>query len=172
MDGDEPLLEPGPSSILPPEPVGTPTPPPPPPLPRGGAGAPPPLPPKLPQRTGAFRPASPIPPSGPATPARSPAAQPMPAPLAGLPSSLAPLPASPARPEGDPFGEPAEARPPRSGSPDEKVEFFRHVVKQKSETLARARQVYQERDAEAEALRTLATQWRAQLETALGYIHP
>src|SRR6185295_4631148 len=170
MDGDEPPLEPGPSSVLPPEPG----PGGPPPLPKGG-GAPPPLPPKLPPRSTGARPASvtaPTPvPKGP-THARTPTATPMAAPVGNVPSSLPQIPIAVPRPDGDPFGEPPEARPPRSGSPDEKVEFFRQVVKQKSETLTRARQVYAERDAEAEQLRTLSTQLRGQLETALAQITP
>src|SRR4051812_47225221 len=108
MDGDEPLLEPGPSSIVPEPGAGAP-----PPLPKGG-GAPPPLPPKLPAR--AAKPAAPAPV----------------APVANLPTSLPSIPIAIPKPDGDPFGEPPEARPPRSGSPDEKVEFFRQVVKQKS----------------------------------------
>src|SRR4051812_28888975 len=155
MDGDEPLLEPGPSSVVPPE-TGAGGPPP---LPKGGA--PPPLPPKLPPRSPGARPsAGPPLPSQP-TPSRPPAAHALAAPVGNLPTSLPSVPIAIPKPDGDPFGEPPEARPPRSGSPDEKVEFFRQVVKQKSETLARARQVYAERDGEADQLRTLSTQLRA-----------
>ena len=41
------------------------------------------------------------------------------------------------RPSGDPFGEPPESRPPRGIALDEKLEYFRSVLKLKEETLAR-----------------------------------
>src|SRR5215218_3156649 len=60
-----------------------------------------------------------------------------------------------ARPQGsdDPFAEPPEPRMPKTGAPEEKVEFFRAVLRQKTETLARARALYADRDLEADTLR-------------------
>src|SRR5215472_7519953 len=64
----------------------------------------------------------------------------------------APLPPPVARPGGDPFQEPPEPRLPR-GLPEEKLEYFRTVLKQKQETLARARALYAEREQEADQVR-------------------
>jgi chromosome segregation ATPase len=50
---------------------------------------------------------------------------------------------------------------------DEKLEFFRTVVKQKEETLARARALYEQRDLESTRLREVAVALYAQAEEVL-----
>ena len=77
------------------------------------------------------------------------------------------LPSPVGRPTGDPFQEPAEPRLPR-GLPEEKLDYFRTVLKQKQETLARARAIYAERDAEVDQLRDAAQALRGQLQAALA----
>lgn len=59
-----------------------------------------------------------------------------------------------ARPVGaaDPFAEPPEPRMPLGGSPEEKVEYFRAVLKQKTETLSRARSLYEARDSDLQTM--------------------
>ncbi len=71
------------------------------------------------------------------------------------------------RPSGDPFQEPVEPRLPR-GLPEEKVEFFRTVLKQKQETIARARAIYAEREQEADQIREAVQALNARLEAALA----
>ncbi len=75
---------------------------------------------------------------------------------------------APVRPVGaaDPFGEPPELRPPLGGAPEDKLEFFRAVLKQKTETLARARALYAEREAELQALRVSEATLRGQVQEA------
>jgi chromosome segregation ATPase len=149
LDEDEPFLPNAPA-----------TPPP------AAAGGPPALPPPLPRRpsgkTAAFGAAGK---SGgfPAAPARpSGVMQPV-APAAPVPMT----PSGGSRAAGDPFKEPPEPRPPRSGSPEDKLEYFRTVLKLKEETLARGRQLYAERDAEVEKLRALASAMKTQLDDTL-----
>src|SRR5262249_48190143 len=77
------------------------------------------------------------------------------------------LPSPVGRPMGDPFQEPAEPRLPR-GLPEEKLDYFRTVLKQKQETLARARAIYAEREAEIDQLRDAAQGLRGQLQAALA----
>ena len=90
----------------------------------------------------------------------------MPAAPAGLHPAAQVPPALP-RPGGDPFGEPPEPRHSRGVAMDEKLEFFRTVVKQKEETLARARALYEQRDLEAARLREVAVALYAQAEEVL-----
>ena len=71
------------------------------------------------------------------------------------------------RPSGDPFQEPPEPRPPRGIALDEKLEYFRSVLKLKEETLARARGVYEQRDLEAARLREVAVALKSQLDEVL-----
>src|SRR5271169_829779 len=71
------------------------------------------------------------------------------------------------RPAGDPFSEPPEPRHPRGVALDEKLEFFRTVLKQKEETLARARALYEQRDLESARLREVALALHAQAEEVL-----
>ena len=68
----------------------------------------------------------------------------------------------------DPFAEPADPRPPRGGAADEKLEYFRSLVKSRDETLSRARSMYGELQAELQPLRAAAAGLRAQCET-LGH---
>ena len=106
-------------------------------------------------------------PSPPPLPKRSAAAR---APAAtSPPDNAAVLPSPVGRPTGDPFQEPAEPRLPR-GLPEEKLDYFRTVLKQKQETLARARAIYAEREAEADQLRDAAQALRGQLQPALAEV--
>src|SRR5262249_61106648 len=50
---------------------------------------------------------------------------------------------------------------------DEKLEYFRYVLKLKEESLARARAVYEQRDLEASRLREAAVALKAQLDEVL-----
>src|SRR5712664_1117413 len=84
---------------------------------------------------------------------------------AGAPGLFIPPPLG--RPSGDPFQEPVEPRLPR-GLPEEKVEFFRTVLKQKQETIARARAIYAEREQEADQIREAVQALNARLEAALA----
>src|SRR5208283_1868559 len=77
------------------------------------------------------------------------------------------VPAALPRPAGDPFAEPPEPRHSRGVALDEKLEFFRTVVKQKEETLARARALYEQRDLESARLREVAVALHAQAEEVL-----
>ncbi|HZH02793.1 MAG TPA: hypothetical protein VEY30_03345, partial [Myxococcaceae bacterium] len=117
----------------------------------GPKGGPPPLPPK--RNTGRFA----IPPGG----------IPPPTPAAGT---------AVARTSGggDPFGEAPDPRPPKGASPDEKLEYFRALLKAKEETLGRARALYAERESEVgglqgalEGLRVQEEALKAQLNGAL-----
>src|SRR5262249_25729210 len=67
----------------------------------------------------------------------------------------------------DPFQERAEPRMPH-GLPEEKVEYFRVVLKQKQETLARARAVYAQREAELHSLNEAIGAARAHLDQTLA----
>src|SRR5229473_1503319 len=67
----------------------------------------------------------------------------------------------------DPFQEPSEPRLPH-GLPEEKLEFFRVVLKQKQETLARARALYAQREAEIHSLTEAVNSVRAQMDSALA----
>lgn len=67
----------------------------------------------------------------------------------------------------DPFQEPSEPRLPH-GLPEEKLEFFRVVLKQKQETLARARALYAQREAEIYSLTEAVNSARAQMDSALA----
>ena len=81
--------------------------------------------------------------------------------------AVAQVPPAVPRPSGDPFQEPPEARPPRGIALDEKLEYFRSVLKLKEETLARARTVYEQRDLESTRLREVAVALKAQLDEVL-----
>jgi chromosome segregation ATPase len=63
----------------------------------------------------------------------------------------------------DPFLEPVEPRMPR-GLPEQKVEYFRAVLKQKQETLARARSLYAEHEQEIEHLHQSNAELKAHFE--------
>jgi hypothetical protein len=82
--------------------------------------------------------------------------------LMGLPD----IPPRGERPEGDPFAERPEPRMPRSGLPDEKVEFFRAVLVSKNDALNRGRVLFSQLMAEADDLHELATELRQQLSAA------
>ncbi|WP_257452532.1 coiled-coil domain-containing protein [Archangium lipolyticum] len=110
----------------------------------------------------------PLPPrkASPATPAAFRPAMSLPS-VQGTSRSAEP-PAATARPVGtaDPFSEPPEPRMPLGSAPEEKLEHFRAVVKQKTETLTRARALYEEREAELQALRVSEATLRRQLMEA------
>lgn len=69
--------------------------------------------------------------------------------------------AAPSRP--DPFQEPPLPRLPVGADLEAKVEYFRQVIRQKDETLERARSLYVDRVAEAEQLRAAAAALSAEL---------
>jgi chromosome segregation ATPase len=121
--------------------------------PGGPPGAGSPAPPPLPRRS-------------PGTTSRPTGAQPPPVPTGGQSGAFQVPPALP-RPSGDPFQEPPEPRPPRGIALDEKLEYFRSILKLKEETLGRARAVYEQRDQEASRLREVAVALRAQLDELL-----
>ncbi|WNG33920.1 hypothetical protein F0U61_09950 [Archangium violaceum] len=75
---------------------------------------------------------------------------------------------APVRPVGwaDPFAEPPEPRMPLGSAPEEKLEHFRSVLKQKTETLTRARALYSERESELQELRVSEATLRRQLTEA------
>ncbi len=101
----------------------------------------------------------PLPPRRPGAVARAPSAPPGSGATVSLPPPVS-------RPEGDPFQEPPEPRLPR-GLPEEKLEYFRNVLKQKQETLARARALYADREQEVDQLREAAQALKAQVEPTL-----
>ena len=104
-----------------------------------------------------------VPPPLPKPKAGAPAASPAPP-----PTPAAPAPASPPRPAGsavDPFGEGPEPRMVK-GSPEEKIDYFRQVVKQKTETLTRARAMWAERNVEFDKLRDELTDTRIRAQAA------
>src|SRR5262249_5550721 len=123
--------------------------------------------PKSPGGGGARKSAPAAPPSGPPPVPTGAAPPPLPRPApARAPRPTGPQPAAPGglgavaqvppplpRPSGDPFQEPPEPRPPRGIALDEKLEYFRSVLKLKEETLGRARAIYEQRDLEAARLR-------------------
>lgn len=72
----------------------------------------------------------------------------------GTPSSVRPLtPRPPLADATDPFQEPPEPRLPRGATPEERNEFFRALLKQKDETLAKARFTYGQQKVENDGLR-------------------
>ena len=92
---------------------------------------------------------------------------PQPAPTGGGLGAVAQVPPALPRPSGDPFQEPPEPRPPRGIALDEKLEYFRSVLKLKEETLGRARAIYEQRDLEAARLREVAVALKGQLDEVL-----
>ncbi|MDR0966058.1 MAG: hypothetical protein LBM75_06095 [Myxococcales bacterium] len=66
-------------------------------------------------------------------------------------------------PGDNPFGEQPETRMPRAAAPEEKVDFFRGVVKTKTEALARAKSLYGARVEESKRLREVIDALNAQL---------
>ena len=116
-----------------------------------------------PAATGAAPP--PLPRRAPAGGPKPPA--PQPSTTAGGLGAVAQVPQAMPRPSGDPFQEPPEPRPPRGIALDEKLEYFRSVLKLKEETLGRARAIYEQRDLEAARLREVAVALKAQLDEVL-----
>lgn len=66
-------------------------------------------------------------------------------------------------PGDNPFAEQPETRMPRAAAPEEKVDFFRGIVKAKSEALARAKSLYGARVAESKRLREVIEALNGQL---------
>ena len=71
-------------------------------------------------------------------------------------------------PPGDPFQEPPEPRLSSAADPEDKLKFFRQVVKGKEEALARGRALYAAVDHEAISLRSVVNQLKAALDEAQG----
>ncbi|MCA2978665.1 MAG: hypothetical protein INH37_10300, partial [Myxococcaceae bacterium] len=155
---DEPLF--APAAAQKPQPASAPQSAPPPAAPPG----PPPLPPPLPRRaltqTGSLPVATALIAASPGPAAAVPPTQYQ---VTGLPA----LPPQVQRPAGpDPFQELPEPRLPPGADPEEKLRVFRAVIKGKDEALTRGRALVAALDAEAQQLRALATQLRAQVEVA------
>lgn len=72
------------------------------------------------------------------------------------------------RPADDPFLEGADPRPPRSGLPDERLEYLRTLVKNREEALKRGRAMLNSLVQEADALRAVATKLKSKLDMQLG----
>jgi hypothetical protein len=76
------------------------------------------------------------------------------------------LPAFMPRPE-DPFAAEHDPRPPRSGSPDERAEYLRLLLKNRDETIRKAKAAYTTVVSEADQLRGHVTKMKSKLD-ALG----
>ena len=125
--------------------------------------APPPLPPRRTVSVPAVRAAS----------GTSPAFRPaMSVPSVRIPIKPSDFPAAPGRPVGaaDPFAEPVEPRLPAGASPEETIAHLRAVLKQKADTLTRARTLYEDRDGELRASRIAETTLRGQIVEAQGQL--
>src|SRR6218665_1212227 len=125
--------------------------------------APPPLPPRRTVSVPAVRAAS----------GTSPAFRPaMSVPSVRIPIKPSDFPAAPGRPVGaaDPFADPVEPRLPPGASPEETIAHLRAVLKQKADTLTRARTLYEDRDGELRASRIAETTLRGQIVEAQGQL--
>ncbi|WP_081713992.1 hypothetical protein [Cystobacter fuscus] len=82
------------------------------------------------------------------------------------------MPARPSSSTGaaDPFAEPTEPPAPPESSLPERLDYFRTVLRQKVETLQRARTLFAEREAELRTVRISETTLRGQLVEAQGQI--
>ncbi len=87
-----------------------------------------------------------------------------------LPAVRMPVRPSSSMEAADPFGEPTEPPAPPEGSLPERLDYFRTVLRQKVETLQRARTLYAEREAELRTVRISETTLRGQLVEAQGQI--
>jgi hypothetical protein len=77
------------------------------------------------------------------------------------------LPALVPRPDNAFFSEP-DPRPPRGGSPDERADYLRALVKNRDETIKRARAAFDTVAAEADTLRTAASRLKARIDGVAG----
>ncbi|WP_245918763.1 hypothetical protein [Melittangium boletus] len=131
--------------------------------PETATAAPPPLPPRRTTSVPAVRAAS----------GTSPAFRPaMSLPSVRIPIKPSDFPEAPGRPVGaaDPFAEPAEPRLPAGASSEETIAHLRALLKQKADTLTRARTLYEDRDSELRASRIAETTLRGQLVEAQGQL--
>jgi hypothetical protein len=87
----------------------------------------------------------------------------------GRPSKEEPPPSAP-RPTDNPFASGQDPRPPRLGSPDERSEYLRVLVKRRDEALQRGRTMYEGVLAEAEQLRAAMAKMKLKLDSALGQV--
>ncbi|MHB8877648.1 MAG: PilZ domain-containing protein, partial [Myxococcaceae bacterium] len=76
------------------------------------------------------------------------------------------LPAPAPRPGPDPFADAPDPRPPRAGSPDERLEYLRALLKKRDEALSRGRAAVAGVIAEADGLRELSARLKSNLEEA------
>jgi len=81
-----------------------------------------------------------------------------------LPAHHRPAPSAPSAPLGDPFASGPDPKPPRSGSPDERIDYLRSLVKRRDESLQKGRTLFTSVYAELEELRALAAKLRTRLE--------
>ena len=89
-----------------------------------------------------------------------------------LPPGRASAPGSPAvlRSTEDPFASGPDPRPPRLGSPDERSEYLRILVKKRDEAIQKGRTMYEAVLAEADQLRADAAKLKSKLDAALGQV--
>lgn len=76
----------------------------------------------------------------------------------------APKPSAPSVPAADPFASGPDPKPPRSGSPDERIDYLRSLVKRRDESLQKGRALFTTVYAELEDLRAGSAKLRARLE--------
>jgi hypothetical protein len=72
------------------------------------------------------------------------------------------------RPSDDPFLEAQDPRPPRSGSPDERAEYLRSLLKNRDEAIKRGRVMLGLLVGEADTLRAVAQRLKSKLDMAQG----
>lgn len=77
-----------------------------------------------------------------------------------------PPPPAPSGP--DPFASGPDPRPPRSGSPDERIDYLRVLVKKRDEGIQRGRTLFAALTAEAEELRATVARLKAKVESTTG----
>ncbi len=87
-----------------------------------------------------------------------------------LPPGRAPKEEPPPLTGPDPFASGPEPRPPRSGSPDERIEYLRTLVKRRDESIGRGRTMFAAMGAETEELRAAGARLKAKLDATVGQL--
>ncbi len=70
----------------------------------------------------------------------------------------------------DPFATGPDPKPPRSGSPDERIDYLRSLLKKREEGIARGRTLFTSLAAETEELRASAAKLKAKLDTTASQL--
>ena len=70
----------------------------------------------------------------------------------------------------DPFSSGPDPRPPRSGSPDERIDYLRGLVKKRDEALAKGRALFATHGAEVDELRAEAARTKAKLDAVVSQL--